>query len=60
MSEFYKHNPMKKDEADAYMKKEMMKVKGWLQLYSIFAKPDTKCKKCKSKNIKSRTVNKVI
>mgnify|MGYP000453842931 CR=1 FL=1 len=28
MSEFYKHNPMKKDEADAYMKKEMMKVKG--------------------------------
>ncbi len=32
----------------------------WLQLYSIFAKPDTKCKKCKSKNIKSRTVNKVI
>jgi hypothetical protein len=28
MSEFYKHNPMKKDGVDAYMKKEMMKVKG--------------------------------
>ncbi len=27
MSEFYKHPPMKKNVADAYIKKEMMKVK---------------------------------
>ncbi len=28
MSEFYKHPIMKKNVADAYMRKEMMKVKG--------------------------------
>jgi|TARA_R100001594_G_scaffold59679_1_gene93684 hypothetical protein len=28
MSEFYKHPKMKKNVADAYMRKEMMKVKG--------------------------------
>ena len=28
MSEFYKHNPIKEDATDVYMKKEMMKVKG--------------------------------
>ena len=27
MSEFYKHTPMKKNVADAYMRKEMFKVK---------------------------------
>lgn len=32
----------------------------WLELYTLFAKDKTECKKCKSKNIKPRNINQVI